>query len=62
MVPSSSWSFRRFLELRTLKAHWENITTYWSISSNNISSSLEEEVHSLEEESWLELEDDILFT
>jgi hypothetical protein len=62
MVPSSSWSFRRILELRTLKAHWENITTYWSISSNNISSSLEEEVHSLEEESWLELEDDILFT
>jgi hypothetical protein len=39
--------------LRALKAHWENITTSWSLSSNNISSLLEEE-------SWLELEDDIL--
>jgi hypothetical protein len=35
--------------------------TSWYISSNDISSSLEEEVHSFEEESWLELEDDILF-
>jgi hypothetical protein len=60
--PSSSWSFRRFLELRTLKARWKNITTFWSISSNNISLSLEEKVHALEEESWLELEDNILFT
>jgi len=59
LVPSSSWSFRRFLKLRTLKTHWKFITIFWSISSNNISSSLEE-VHSLEEESWLELEDDIL--
>jgi hypothetical protein len=48
------------LKLKTLKTHWKNITTFWSISSNNISSSLEEEVHSLEEESWLELEDDIV--
>jgi hypothetical protein len=39
--------------LRALKAHGKNITTSWSLSSNNISSSLEEE-------SWLELEDDIL--
>jgi hypothetical protein len=39
--------------LRALKAHWKNITTSWSLSSNNISSSLEEE-------SWLELEDEIL--
>jgi hypothetical protein len=62
LVPSSSWSFIRSLGLRALKAHWKNITTSWSISSNNISSSFEEEVHSLEEESWLELEDDILFT
>jgi hypothetical protein len=50
------------LELRALKAHWKNITTSWSISSNNISSSLEEEVHSFQEESWFELEDDNLFT
>jgi len=53
LVHSSSWSVIRFLKLRTLKIHWKNITTFWSISSNNISSSLEEE-------SWLELEDDIL--
>jgi len=39
--------------LRALKAHWGNITTSWSLSSNNISSLREEE-------SWLELEDDIL--
>jgi hypothetical protein len=48
--------------LRALKAHWKNLTTSWSVSSNNISSSLEEEVHALKEESWLELENDILFT
>jgi hypothetical protein len=48
--------------LTTLKEYWKNITTSRSLSSNNISSSLEEEVHSVEEESWLELEDDILFT
>ncbi len=53
--PSSSWSFKRSSKLRTLQAHWKNITTSWSISSNNISSSLEEE-------SWLELENNILFT
>jgi hypothetical protein len=54
-IPSSSWSFRRSSKLRALKTYWKNITTSWSISSNNISSSLEEE-------SWLELEDEILFT
>jgi len=37
-----------------LKTHWKNITTSWSISSNNIFSSLEEK-------SWHELEDNILF-
>jgi hypothetical protein len=37
-----------------LKTHWKNITKFWSISSNNIFSSLEEK-------SWHELEDNILF-
>jgi hypothetical protein len=44
--------------LRALKAHGKNITTSWSLSSNNISSN--NISSSLEEESWLELEDDIL--
>jgi hypothetical protein len=42
--------------LTKLKAYWKNITTSWSLSSNNTLPSLAEEVHSLEEESWLELD------
>jgi len=50
----------RSSKLKTLKAHWKNKSILWSISSNNVFPSLEEKLQSLLDESWFELEDDIL--
>jgi len=52
LVPSCFLLLKRLSKLRGMKAHWINITIYWSISSN-ISSTLEEQP-------WFELENDIL--
>jgi hypothetical protein len=45
--------WKRWIFFGLLKTDWKNMRIFWSISSSL------EKVHSLEEESWLELEDDI---
>jgi len=58
--PLTLITMARSSKLKTFKTHWKSKTISWSISWNNISSSFEENLQSLLEELWIELEDDIL--
>jgi hypothetical protein len=51
----------KVFQIENIESTLEKKSNLWSISSNNVFPSLEEELQSLLEESWFELEDDILF-